>query len=93
MTTTTRIDVENPFREDSKLWDIFRFMADGERHSIREIANNVYYPNASSWTPCRRRVASALRTIRAKSGLDVLFDGACYRLVEVPHSIYNQCDL
>ncbi len=86
MTAGTRVEVENPFRKGSKLWDIFRFMADGERHSIEDLVESIYGPGTQMchWTPTRRRMASALRTIRAKPGLDVEFDGTCYRLVEMP---------
>jgi hypothetical protein len=71
----TMISRPNPFREHSKLHDTFEFMADGEWHTLSDIAFHVYRHDyrprlATDQVTCRR-VGSALRTIRATPGLDV----------------------
>lgn len=73
--------ISNPYRTGSKLFDIFFFMADGERHSLVDITNAVYSVGAGNNSLFRRRVASALRTIRRQSTYILLdFDGSTYRL-------------
>ncbi len=87
MATGTRIEMKNPFRANCKLHKIFECLADGEEHYLEEITKAAYPLDHKSpyLAPIlRRRTASALRTIRSKSGLDMNFDGACYRLVEKP---------
>lgn len=72
----------NPYREGSKLFDIFRFLSDGARHTLVDITNEVYTPGAGYVSLYRRRVASALRTIRKLPGMFVDYDGVEYQLFD-----------
>lgn len=83
---TRLAEMKNPYREGSKLHDIFNLIADGKSHTIEEIAAAVY-PSEDVCTYHRRRVASALRTIRSHPGLNVSFDGTWYRMNN--HPVYK----
>jgi hypothetical protein len=63
-TMTSELFPINPFREGSKISTVFNFLADGERHSITAITDAAYFPGAGQRALYRRRVASAIRTIR-----------------------------
>lgn len=75
MSTVTK---ENPFRVGTKLYRIFEYMKDGEYHTLWSITTIAYgstmtqlYSAGMSYLGCRR-VASALRTIRATPGWGML---------------------
>lgn len=75
------IDItDNPFRPFTKLFNIFQFLSGGGSHTLVDITNSVYYHGAGTKSIFRRRVSSALRTIRQTPGLFVAYDGSEYRL-------------
>ena len=86
MSSEHRVNLNNPYREGTKLHHIFAFMQDGCWHYLRDITNNAWSPsdvNSSMGVPGgnvynRSRVASALRTIRSHSALFVDYDGERY---------------
>ena len=75
MTMKTTICTRNPYRLGSKLHHIFNFMADGNVHTLVAITNAAYFPGAGNEPLYRRRVSSALRTIRNLPCMDVDFGG------------------
>ena len=81
-TMTSRTFPINPYRHGSKLHTIFNSLADGMRHSIEFLTDAAYFPGAGNRPIYRRRVASAIRTIRA-SGLcgDVIYNTDGYVMV------------
>ncbi len=68
--TTSTITMLNPYRVDSKLYNIFEFMKDGAWYSLLDITYAAYCPDplAGAVVLYRRRTASALRTIRNQPG-------------------------
>ena len=90
--------MESPYREGTKLDRIFLFMRDGRWHTLTEItpegyppSNLGYYPHevgANSYN--RRRVASALRTIRSHPNLTVEYHCSNgYRLARINDAGYQ----
>lgn len=68
---TNKINTKNPYRIGSQLHNIFQFMADGNPHTLEDITKAIYPYSITMW---RRRVSSALRTIRSHPHLHVTFD-------------------
>ncbi len=76
------IKTPNPYRVGSKLFDIFVILSDGEAHTLVDLTHRVYVAGSGNNPIYRRRVASAIRTIRRRRcGVDVGFDGFAYRMV------------
>lgn len=74
----------NPYRYGSKINLVFHSLADGEAHTIEAITDGAYFPGAGSRALYRRRVASAIRTIR-RNVIKVTFrKGDGYRMVPRP---------
>lgn len=75
-------EIYNPYRVDSKLFKIFKFMSDNRNHTLAEITDEVYFYGARLTSLYRRRAASALRTIRKHSSIFMVFDGISYRMID-----------
>lgn len=71
----------NRYRESSKMFAVFNFLHEGGSHTLVDITNHVYPPQfeAGIRPLFRRRVASAIRTIR-KNGVPIDFDGTEYHM-------------
>lgn len=75
--------VTNPYRTGSKMHRIFNLMSDGEPRTLEDITKWTYNLDLiMSSALYRRRVASALRTIRKRDDVSVEFNGIEYQLVE-----------
>ena len=76
-----RVSGVNPFRYGSKLHEIFFHISDGNWYTLKEITEGIHYLADSL---DRRRTSSALRTIRATPGFEVIYnEGAqAYRLYD-----------
>ncbi len=74
----------SPYRKDTKLDRIFRFMQDGCWHTLDSITMRAYYHNQITpmkrWRVQESRTASALRTIRSHPDLQVRYNGEQYRM-------------
>lgn len=82
--TTNLFESKNPYRVGSKLHHIFHLLADGAPHTLVDITEAVYHPGAGYRPIFRRRVSSALRTIRNLYDFDVVFNGNEYVLYFYP---------
>jgi hypothetical protein len=74
----------NPFRQNSKLSRVFEALR--EFHFSRTLAGltDAAYPDislAGDNPILRRRTASAVRTIRSRPGINVVFDNGFYEMV------------
>ena len=88
------ITMPNPYRPGSHLYHIFDILKNGDMLFVQRIEYLLgHYMNDSSWRVWRkipvprrvRRVASALRTIRAHPRLNVIYDrySETYRMVQL----------
>ncbi len=68
----------NPYRAGTKLFDIFILLSDGEAHTLVDMTHRVYLSGSGNNPLYRRRVASAIRTIRRDNNVRVEFDGTHY---------------
>ncbi len=83
--TTNSITVGNPYRKGSKLRMVFQHMSDGRLCSLEEITNAVYsnIPYVGNrYSLLKRRVSSALRTIRRLPNVTVDFHGGMYQIIQ-----------
>lgn len=78
MTSKTTLESKNPYRESSKLHSIYHFLSDGAPHTLVDITETAYFPGAGMIAMYRRRVSSAIRTIRSMLNINLNYDGSEY---------------
>jgi hypothetical protein len=91
-TTTVLLPNKNPYRINTQLHDLFELMKDGRARTLHYIIYEMFRPRE---TPIYRgrRIASALRTIRAylrKNGLGTIrYEGPIrgYRMLPWPKTV------